>query len=277
MWPFSKKEQPSEQPPAAEVAGAETTPVEAIESLPEVQVHNSDDFGPFDGDNVAIEDFDFSDFATGVLDMGSLKVPMPQPSEVQVEMGDEGPRMLHIVTQYGRITPVAFASARTGGVWAESVSEIESGMAADGLEVATESGPWGTEVVGRAQNAVIRIIGVDGPRWTLRMTLAAPAEHAENMAALGREVVARTFVYRGETPMVSGSVLPVTMPAELVAQVQEAMAQRQEQAEQQGNESAAPHQHNDVPHPETPTQSQQDAPQGDNGSALEQMRRNGEV
>ena len=82
--------------------------------------------GPFDGDSVDIETFDFSDFSIGVLDLGSLRIPLPKESQVQVEMGEQGPRMLHIVTKVGRITPVAFAAPRKPGQWAESVEEIKA-------------------------------------------------------------------------------------------------------------------------------------------------------
>ena len=73
-------------------------------------------------------------------------------------------------------------------------------MRNDGLDVVVEYGPWGREVVGSAPGGggIVRIIGVDGPRWMLRMTLAAPIDHADEMATLGREITARTFVMRGK-------------------------------------------------------------------------------
>ncbi|QQU25388.1 DUF3710 domain-containing protein [Corynebacterium ulcerans] len=184
--------------------------------------------GPFDAGHVDIEEFDFSDFSDGTLNLGSLLVPLPRPSEVQVEMGPEGPKMLHILTEHGRITPVAFAAPSSAGQWRESTKEIAAGMREDGLLVHIEHGPWGREIVGSADggNGIIRIIGVDGPRWMLRMTLAAPAESAEQMAELGREVIARTFVNRGDAPILAGSSLPVALPQPLAEQVQEEMARR---------------------------------------------------
>lgn len=65
--------------------------------------------GPFDGDTVDINEFDFGDFSSGLLDLGSLKLAVPKDSQVQVEMGEKGPKMLHLVTHYGRLTPIAFA------------------------------------------------------------------------------------------------------------------------------------------------------------------------
>lgn len=219
-------------PEAADTAAAE---------VPAAPVHDAVNgaSGPFDGDSVDIEEFDFSDFSSGTLNLGSMKVALPKESQVQVEMGEQGPKMLHVVTTVGRITPVAFAAPRTGSQWADASSEIASGMRKEGIEVTVELGPWGPEVVGTNQTGVIRILGVDGPRWMLRMTLAAPADKAEELAVLGREVTARTFVYRGDDPILAGSSLPVALPTQLAQQVQEAVQKRNQQQGQKAGQPAA--------------------------------------
>ena len=186
------------------------------------------EMGPFDGDQVNIQDFDFEDFSVGLLDLGSMRIPLPKGTQVQVEMGEQGPKMLHIVSQHGRMTPVAFAAPRKPGQWAESATDIINGLTRDGFEAHGEDGPWGTEIVGTNPNGEIRIIGVDGPRWMYRLTLAAPAGKQEQLAELGREVFARTFIYRGEDPILAGNSLPVTLPQQLAEQVQQAMKQRAE-------------------------------------------------
>lgn len=194
--------------------------------------------GPFDGDSVDINDFDFSDYATGILDLGAVRVPLPKGSQVQVEMGETGPRMIHIVTEVGRMTPVAFAAPRTPGQWADSVRQLTAGMSGDGLETRTEPGPWGDEVIGENPNGTIRFIGVEGPRWMLRVTLAAPAGKDAELAAIAREMVARTFVYRGNDPVLAGNSLQMTMPGPLVEQINQAMQQRQQAASQAAQASA---------------------------------------
>lgn len=200
--------------------------------------------GPFDGDNVDIDDFDFSDFSTVTLNLGSMRVPLPKESQVQVEMGEQGPKMVHVVTRFGRITPVAFAAPRTGGLWAESTDEIIEGMRSEGMPVALEQGPWGQEIVGTGTNGVIRIIGVEGPRWLYRVTLAAPTGSEDQLAEIGRETVARSFIYRGDDPILAGNSLPVVLPAQLAQQVQQAaeararQAQAAEQAPAAGNPNA---------------------------------------
>ena len=273
IWPFGKKNKEekktqdmpvadNEEPSAPKSAGKEAqdsyAPVEdtaadaaaASGNQPREFAHDAinGQTGPFDGDSVDIETFDFSDFSIGVLDLGSLRIPLPKESQVQVEMGEQGPRMLHIVTKVGRITPVAFAAPRKPGQWAESVEEIKEGMSRDGLNVATEPGPWGAEVVGKNDNGQVRVIGADGPRWMLRMTLAAPSGMEAELAELAREVAARTFVYRGEDPILAGNALPVIMPEQLVEQVKKAMDQRQQ--EQQAAANAQNHPENNVGGPD---------------------------
>lgn len=194
--------------------------------------------GPFDGDNVDIEDFDFSDFSNVTLNLGSIRVPLPKESQVQVEMGEQGPKMVHIVTRYGRITPVAFAAPRTGGLWEESSAEIIQGMRAEGMPVEVQQGPWGQEVVGTGSNGVIRIVGVEGPRWLYRVTLAAPTGSEEQLAEIGRETIARSFVYRGEDPILAGNSLQVVLPAQLAQQVQAAAEAKARQGQGAGQSPA---------------------------------------
>lgn len=199
----------------------------------EVTVHPHDaingDMGPFDGDSVDIETFDFSEFSNGILDLKSMKIPLPKKSQVQVEMGPKGPKMLHVITEHGRITPVAFAAPRSSGQWESSVGELVANIHKDGMDTELEDGPWGTEIVAQNANGMIRIIGIEGPRWLLRLTLAAPTGKEEGLTELAREVASRVFVYRGDDPMLAGNSLPVTMPPQLVKQVQDEMERRKSQ------------------------------------------------
>ena len=226
MWPFGKKQE------AAGSTYDDPTP-EVPENVEPQEATVAGDTGPFDGDTVDIAEFDFSDFSLGILDLGSMRIPLPKNSQVQVEMGEQGPKMVHIVTEFGRITPVAFAAPNSAGQWAEAGEQITQGMMGDGLETDVDQGPWGPEIIGQGEHGKIRVIGVEGPRWMLRMTTTAPHDRAEGLRDLAREITARTFVYRGSDPILAGNSLPVVLPKQLVEQVQQAMQQRAEQAQQQ--------------------------------------------
>lgn len=252
LWPFGKKKQAEEsgedQAQVRELIDVAEDPTDSAESTEaEAFVDDADsdsdpvsiphdvvngESGPFDGDSVDINDFDFSDVSDGVLNLGSIALPLPKNSQVQVEMGENGPRMLHVVTEFGRMTPVAFAAPNSGGMWEESSNEIAEGMRSEGMPTEFETGPWGREVVGRGENGIIRIIAVEGPRWLYRMTAAAPHGKEDYLADLARSVIARSFIYRGTTPVLAGNSLPVEIPAPLAAQLQQAMAQQAQRAQQ---------------------------------------------
>ena len=252
FWPFGKKKQQedaaAESTPRAAAteglaapaggseaggevdSGASAELVEKQETAslplaPGVEVLNNYDplngsTGPFDGDNVEIEDFDFSDFSDVTLNLGSVRVPLPKESQV------------HVVTRHGRMTPVAFAAPRTGGLWEQSAEEIIQGMRSEGMPAEVQQGPWGKEIVGTGSNGVIRIIGVEGPRWLYRVTLAAPTGSEQALAETGRDTIARSFVYRGEDPVLAGNSLQVVLPAQLAQQVQAAAEARARQTQE---------------------------------------------
>lgn len=263
MWPFSKKNSKDAQDTdvdarlegdlfgdAAEAPDTEqsqSTPVEPSQALADAVVDGSAPSGeapavpqvsdsaagtplsgPFDGGQYSISDFDFSDFSSATLDLGSIQLPLPKQSQVQVEMGPRGPKMLHVLTEQGRITPVAFAAPSSGGQWTKALADIRANMEKDGIKVHTEPGPWGEELVGQASENgnVIRIIGVDGPRWMLRVTLATHYDKADAIAQIGRDVIARTIVHRGDAAILAGDSLPVRLPKPLAEQVVAEMKRR---------------------------------------------------
>lgn len=207
-------------------------PAEEVAQPQQDQPEN--DFGPFDGDTVNFQDFDFSDFATGALDLGSMLIPVPHGGEVKVDMGPEGPQMIHLEIDGGRITPIAFAAPRNGDLWTESVEETVAGMTKDGLDVHVEDGPWGQEICAVAGEGQMRLIGVNGPRWMFRATLAGEKSKADELAKVAREIIARTFIRRGSDPIPAGQPLPVLMPQAMADALQE---QLQELAHRQSAES----------------------------------------
>ncbi|MGO1948685.1 MAG: DUF3710 domain-containing protein [Mycobacteriaceae bacterium] len=254
MWPFGRKSGSSDNG-EADARGAAAEPV-VEQTTPRGTAAPTDapapvsgdsaydpvngDFGPFDGDSVDYRDFDYSDFAKSGLDLGSVRVPVPHEGEVQVEMGSKGPQMIHILTPFGRMTPVALAAPRSGDLWEESIPEITEGMTNDGLEVTVGRSIWGSEVVGTMKNGTMRVIGVDGPRWVLRVTLAGPADKTEQLSELAYEVISRTFVYRGSDPVPVGQSLPVTIPATMAEELRKVVEQRQKEGKQTGESGTAP-------------------------------------
>jgi nucleotide-binding universal stress UspA family protein len=176
--------------------------------------------GPFDG---AADPED----GTSRLDLGSVRLPVPEGAQLQVEMDRNGPvRAVHLMTQLGQLTVTAFAAPRSGGLWEEVLGELRAQLRSDGADPRVQQGEWGREIVAVTEAATLRFLGVDGPRWMLRGVAAGSAEQAEPLAQLLRDVVGGTVVVRGAEPLPVRSPLPLQLPEPLAEQLGQA-AQRQ--------------------------------------------------
>ncbi|WP_328458734.1 DUF3710 domain-containing protein [Amycolatopsis sp. NBC_00438] len=163
--------------------------------------------GPFD---VA----DFEDDSVPRIDLGSVKVPVPDGSQVQVEMDPEtgGVRAVHVVTEQGQITVSAYAAPRTGGLWREVSAELADQLRADGAKVNIGRGVWGLEISAIVGDVSLRFVGIDRPRWMLRGVIAGPQSEAAAAVEVLRDIVRRTIVDRGDAPMPVRTPLTITLP-----------------------------------------------------------------
>ncbi|HJQ47762.1 MAG TPA: DUF3710 domain-containing protein [Amycolatopsis sp.] len=159
------------------------------------------------------------------IDLGSVRVPVPDGSQVQVEMDPSagGVRAVHVVTPQGQVTVSAYAAPRSGGLWREVGEELTEQLRADGAKVSTGDGEWGFELSALIGDVALRFVGVDGPRWMLRGVIAGPQSESAQAPDVLREIVRDTIVVRGDSPMPVRTPLPITLPdavAEHIAQQQ---------------------------------------------------------
>ncbi|GHG39515.1 MULTISPECIES: DUF3710 domain-containing protein [Amycolatopsis] len=157
---------------------------------------------------------DFEDDGIPRIDLGSVKVPVPDGSQVQVEMDPEagGVRAVHVVTEQGQITVSAYAAPRSGGLWREVSSELADQLRSDGAKVSIGRGVWGLEISAIIGDVALRFVGVDRPRWMLRGVIAGPQSEAAAAVEVLREIVRRTIVDRGDAPMPVRTPLTITLP-----------------------------------------------------------------
>ncbi len=173
-------------------------------------------FGPYDVDEVP-------DDGWTRLDLGSVRLPVPEGAQLQVEVDSSGPvRAVHLITGLGQFTITAFAAPRSGGLWREVTPELVSRLRADGARVGRAAGEWGEEIEAVTEQAVLRLLAVDGPRWMLRGVAAGPAEHAGARTTLLRDVIRQTVVVRGQEPLPVRSPLPLRLPGSLGEQLKQA-------------------------------------------------------
>lgn len=175
--------------------------------------------GPFDAAAVP-DDGTPATWTEACLDLGSVRIPVPDGIQVQVEMAETGPQAVHLLADGGRLTISAFSAPKSGGQWRHVAAEIAENLRGDQAgEVTVTSGPWGREVVGRGPEVHVRFIGADGPRWMLRCVAVSQTGRGDEIAELARTVVADTVVDRGDDPMPVREALPIRLPAELAEQL----------------------------------------------------------
>lgn len=178
--------------------------------------------GPFD---IA----DAPDDGVTRIDLGSVRIPVPDGAQVQVEVdsGGGGVRAVHVVTPQGQVTVSAYAAPRSGGLWDEVGAELTEQLRTDGAKVSFGDGEWGFELSALLGDVALRFVGVDGPRWMLRGVIAGPQSQAAEAPYVLREIVRGTIVDRGDAPMPVRTPLPIVLPDDVLARIAQQQAQQQ--------------------------------------------------
>jgi hypothetical protein len=155
------------------------------------------------------------------LDLGSVRLPVPDGAQLQVEMDQGGAvRAVHVVTPVGQLTVNAYAAPKSGGLWREVCGELAEQLRADGATVRSAKGEWGQELHAALGEVSLRFVGVDGPRWMLRGVVAGPPEVAEQSSHALYDLVRGTVVVRGTQPMPVRTPLPVELPPAIAEHIQ---------------------------------------------------------
>lgn len=172
--------------------------------------------GPWDAADAPADDL-------ARIDLGALLVPVPDQTEVRVDVTQEGEVFAATLAQGGSAVQVnAFAAPRTEGIWAEVLAEIAESLSGTGGRVEHLDGPHGPELRAEVPTQVpgqegivlapARFVGVDGPRWFLRALYTGPAAVDPGAAAPLELAVRGIVVVRGSDPMAVRDALPLRLP-----------------------------------------------------------------
>ncbi len=180
--------------------------------------------GPFDESEVELADGDLVR-----VNLGSLLIPGLPGVGVQVE-ADPTTQEVRAVTGVGDQAAVqlqAFAAPRSEGLWDEIRAEMLAELAAtEGAEVAEGIGSFGPEVKGvlpgrtaegKPIRQPVRFVGIDGPRWFLRVVFLGRAAVEPDPEDALHQLVRETIVVRGDSAMPPRDPLPLTLPPDAVS------------------------------------------------------------
>lgn len=155
------------------------------------------------------------------LDLGGLRVPIPEHTEVRVDVQDEVIVAATLVDGASAMQVSAFAAPRSSGLWAEVREEIAASLREGGGSAEPAQGPFGPELHARVPTEVpgqgvvlqhARFVGVDGPRWFLRALLTGPAATDPVQARRLEEAFRGVVVVRGGEAMAPRDPLPMRLP-----------------------------------------------------------------
>lgn len=198
----------------------ETPAAEAPDDAEEVDTSKS---APADRETAG--PFDFAEVPTmrPYVDLGGIKIAPREGLQMRLEVDERAQRVVAVSLEYADslLQVQAFSAPKSSGMWNQIRRDLTAQLAAQGADVAEESGDLGQEIItatpvpeeqGGGTRAA-RFIGVDGPRWILRGILmgkaAVDAASREQLIELFREIV----VVRGDLPMPPGDLLPLKVPA----------------------------------------------------------------
>ena len=174
--------------------------------------------GPWDADEREVDTEDGR-----IVDLGGLIITGRPNLELRLQTdqasGAVGAAML--VGKDGAVELRAFAASRSGGVWDDIRREIAAEASNRGGTATEADGPYGPELRlkvpvqtpdGRNATQTSRIVGIEGPRWLLRVTYLGNAATTPNPDGPLESAVRDVVVVRGGVAMAPREMIPLRMP-----------------------------------------------------------------
>jgi hypothetical protein len=198
----------------ADTAGEETPPEQEPAAAADEPGATT---GPWDPADVADEDNSLPR-----LDLGAIRVPIPEDLELRLEVDDNGNVSTAVVAdEHSTLQLNAFAAPRRNGLWDDVRTEIAQALTDQGVVAEEADGDLGRELRARiptgdpkGTTTPARFVGCDGPRWFLRGLLTGPAATDAVQAKPFEDVFRGIVVVRGTEAMAPRDQLMLRLPAE---------------------------------------------------------------
>ena len=158
-------------------------------------------------------------------DFGAVRVPNRPDLAIRLEIEETTGAVIAISVDIAEsnIQLQAFAAPRNEGLWSEIRTSLAQSIAQQGGKTSEHFGSFGQELIAElgiagtaSENPTARhlkFIGVDGPRWFLRIVVTGAALTDPAAAILVEDVIRGVVVNRGEAAMPPRDLLPIIMPA----------------------------------------------------------------
>lgn len=162
-------------------------------------------------------DIDWSDGVERV-DLGGLMMPAKAGVDVQVQVDEQSGAiaLVSMVVQGAAVQVQPYAAPRSGGMWDDVRPQIAQSISSAGGLVEEAQGPFGIELRAQVQGEgglqPARFVGIEGPRWFLRLVFVGQAARAGEQADALEAAVRKVVVVRGREAMPVGSPIPLRLP-----------------------------------------------------------------
>ncbi|WP_159943782.1 MULTISPECIES: DUF3710 domain-containing protein [unclassified Nocardiopsis] len=192
------------------------------------------------------------------MDLGSMRLPMEQGTEIQVNVAQDRQgkqKIIGVTLVRGKsaLQVQPFAAPKSSGLWDEMREELREQVLKQGGKAEDHDGTFGPELRavipvkgrttedGKQLGQRVRFIGVDGPRWVLRGVIRGEGAVKPELMAEIEQLFANIVVVRGDQPVPPSELLSITVPKEVQEQMaQAAKARAAQQAAQRGNAGHSP-------------------------------------
>lgn len=194
---FGKKKKPVDSAAESTAEGAEQAP----------------EHGPFDSLT--------KDTEKGYIDFGPIRVPQVTGMQLvpTVAPGTKTIVSLGLIFGTSRLELRAFASPTSGGSWEKVQEQLENTLVEQKNSVKYRHGRWGKQMLisgPSTGDSHVRVVGVDGRRWFLRVDIMGAAATDSEAFEQAREIIDALVVHRDDEPRPPLSIMPLTLPAGMI-------------------------------------------------------------
>ena len=166
--------------------------------------------------------WDISEVATteDLVDAGALQIPLLPGAQLQFTTDAQQQNIIGVVyiKNGSALQLQAFAAPKSQGIWDSVRLDMRSSIAKQGGSSQEVVGPFGKELEAQMplpdskKFAPHRFLGIDGPRWLLRVSLYGKAGYDKPASQEMLSVLEKLVINRGEEPFPPRELLPLHLP-----------------------------------------------------------------